>query len=253
MRSRPFLALLLAALPMPALADVTARYEMPGGSAILIETSDDGRGRFTPEGAGAEGGYALFTPEDSFLIFTEKGATHALRFSDFRDALDAMLKKSLAAMGADDLGSPDLAEGGTPGTPQEPGAQRMKASGTSEVNGRKGIRYVEAGAGIAGELVISDDPALAPVGSVLAKAMNETPMLGDAFATAPSGWKAELLALLAKGTPLRMGDMELRSVTFDKVAAERFAMPGAPISRSDFEKMVMDRQQEPNGETGNRE
>lgn len=254
MRTGLIFALLLAALPVPALADVTARYEMPGGNAIVIETSDDGRGRFTPEGKDAEGGYALFTPEDSFLVFTEKGVTHALRFSDFREALDAMIKKSLAALGATDLDSPDAAPGAETPAPGAAAEKRMTASGRSEVNGRKGILYVERGVeGKAGELVISDDPALSPVGIVFAKAMLETPMLGDAFAGSPDGRKAELLALMAKGAPLRVGEIELRSVTFDKVASERFAMPGPPISRADFEKMVMERQQAPSADPANQE
>ncbi|HEY5723101.1 MAG TPA: hypothetical protein VIT45_12340 [Allosphingosinicella sp.] len=241
MRPGLFFALLAFAFaPAAAIADATARYRIPGGQEILIEASDDGHGRFTPEGEGAKGGYAVFTPDDSFLIFPDDGVTRVMRFADFRAALDAMIAKSLAQIGgAEAVDTPDPA-------PTASAEARMAAAGRSEVNGRSGTLYRDrAAAANMGEIVISDDPALAPVGRVFAKAMLETPMFGDLIGGAASDWKRELAALLDKGAPLRLSEIDMVSATSDKIPAERFALPSAPISRAEFERLVLKRQRAP--------
>jgi hypothetical protein len=239
MRPGLILALLaFACAPAAAMADVTARYRIPGGQAILIEASDDGHGRFTPEGEGAQGGYAVFTPDDSFLVFTEEGETLVMRFADFRAALDAMVDKALA--GLDGLEAADAPQP----APAAPAEARLVADGRSEVNGRSGTLYRDRAAEAnLGDFVISDDPALTPVGRVFAKAMLETPMFGDLIGGAPADWKRELAALLGKGAPLRLGEINMESATSDKIPPERFALPGAPISREAFERLVLKRRQ----------
>lgn len=239
MRPGLLLALLaMACASTPAMADVSARYRIPGGQMILIEASDEGNGRFTPEGDGAQGGYAVFTPNDSFLVFTEAGVTRVMRFADFRAALDAMVERMLANIdGAESVDAPQPA----PAVPAEP---RLVAGGRSEVNGRSGTLYRDRAAeGNMGDFVISDDPALAPVGRIFAKTMIETPMFGDLIGGAAADWKRELAALLDKGAPLRLGEVSLESMTSDQIPAARFALPSAPISREEFERLVLKRQQ----------
>jgi hypothetical protein len=235
-----FALLAMTCATTPAMADATARYRISGAQTILIEASDDGHGRFTPEGESAEGGYAVFTPDDSFLVFTEGGVTRVMRFADFRAVLDAMVERALAQVGG--AGAADTPE---PAPVPVPAAEaRLVASGKSEVSGRSGTLYRDrAAVGNLGDLVISDDPALAPVGRVFAKVMLETPMFGDQIGGGAADWKEELAALLNRGAALRLGEITMESVTSDAIPAARFALPSAPISREEFERLVLNRQQ----------
>jgi len=238
---RPGLLLALIAMacaPAPAMADVTARYRISEGQTILIEASDDGHGRFTPEGEGAQGGYAVFTPEDSFLVFTEQGVTRVIRFADFRAALDAVIEQALAQVGG--AGAIEAADP----VSAAPAEARLETAGRSEVNGRSGIIYRDRTAEAdMRDFVISDDPALAPVGRIFAKILTETPMLGNMIGGAGADWKRELAALLDKGAALRLGEASLESMASEEIPAERFGLPSAPISREEFQRLLLNRQQ----------
>lgn len=214
-----FAAALFAA--SPALADVAARYRGPDGAVMLIEANDAGEGRL---GAESGGGYGLFTAEGAFVVWEEEGVVRVARYADLKAAADAQI---VALLGEEAV-APLAGEEEADGPPLlVPGAKET-------VGGRPGTAWRGADGEDAG-LVMSEDPALAPAGAVLARAVIETPTFETMLLGRPSRFTRELAALLRKGAPLRFAGATLDSVAFDPIPAGRFALPAAPMTVAELE------------------
>ena len=89
------------------------------------------------------------------------------------------------------------------------------------------------------DVVISADPALAPIGAAFRHMVE---VAGPAFATffGDTGNFTPLLTeLFAKGTPIRVGPLlKLQSLSTDRIGAERFELPGAVLEPLEFLQAV---------------
>jgi len=83
------------------------------------------------------------------------------------------------------------------------------------------------------QVVISDDPELAPVGREMARLFESGTILIEALLGTMPGAVAEVRRLLAQGTLIRFGDqMRLRSVGHEPVPESAFALPGPVLTRA---------------------
>lgn len=203
----------------PARADVAARYRGPDGAAMLIEANDKGEGRIGPENGS---GYGLFTAEGAFVVWEEEGAVRVARYADLKAAADAQIAAFLGE------------EAVVPAEPEEAGPPLLVRAGSETVSGRTGTGWREAG-GEGAALVLSDDPALRPLGAVLARAVLETPTFESMLLGRPSRFAAELAALLRAAAPLRFADATLEEATFETLPAEGFVLPAAPMRVAELE------------------
>lgn len=207
----------------PALADVTARYRGPDGAAMLVEANDAGAGRFGPEGGS---GYGLFTVEGAFIVWEEEGVVRTARYADLKAAADA----EIAALLGEEAVAPPAGD-----ADDEAGGAPLLVPGTREtVGGRTGTAWRGADGEDAG-LVLSEDPALAPAGAVLARAVIETPTFESLMLGRPSRFAKELAALLRRGAPLRFAEATLDSAAFDPIPADRFVLPAAPMTVAELQ------------------
>lgn len=211
----------------PALADVSGRYRGPDGAVMLVEATDDGNGRMGPDGGNS---YGLFTAEGAFVVWEEGGVVRVARYADLKAAMDAQLAEMLGEEAVAALAP----------QPPEAGPPLLEAAGEAIVGGRTGAAWREAGAEAA-SLVLSRDPALRPLGAVLARAVIETPTFETMLLGRPSRLAAELAALLESGAPLRFADAELTAVAHDAIPAARFALPAAPLSVKEIQAAFAER------------
>jgi hypothetical protein len=208
----PIFALLL---PMPAHADVTARYKAGSrGDVVTIEVDSGGNAR-----AGIEGQFVLIRRDgiDYVVVPDRAGAPRVTR-------ADAALAAMVARAG-----------------PRHTGNWRIEPAGKSEtiVAGYSGTMWrfgPDDGARL--ELLMSADPALAPIGDLFRR-------IAEAFAAAMQskggGNVIEAMqALFAHGTPIRIEEplsgalqpgpdrmiLSLESVSMAEIDARRFDLPG---------------------------
>ena len=221
MRLKIWLAGLLTLLPLPALADVTARYAA-GPSIVTVEAADNGDSRFEIDA------------EIQLWIIRHDGVDYAVT----RDSAgvervtraDGVMAVLFSTQNPPPYPRFDAIEGG-PGT-------LAGYPGTLWRFGPHGEEPVE--------LLMSSDPRLVPVGNVfrqlvalLAGAAN-TEVDADAFRQ-----------MFARGTPLRIESVEqlgpdehpqlliaLESVGFSRIDPVRFALPGPVIPAEDFVKLL---------------
>jgi hypothetical protein len=227
MRLKLLLIALLALVPLPALADVTAHYSA-GTNAVTIAADDGGnfRAEFGPtvtlirrEGVDYvvmqdSGGQARVTRADDLLAIvraqmanpeTKPPAELAMEFAltSTGDETVAGHAGTLWRFGL--AGKPSVT--GTP-APPPPGSQL--------------------------DFVISTDPALAPIGGVFRHVFDAVSpvmlaQLGEGNFLPLAG------ELLAKGTPIRVGPLlTLDSVDTAEIAAARFELPGPVLPAAEF-------------------
>lgn len=214
---------LLCAAPMPALADVTAHYTLGGKEALTVEVDDGGNARL-----GIDGKFSLIVRDGvEYCAITMKGQVLVVRYAD----LVALAKVKIK------LDSPEQAKA------RQEGKQFVLATGgTTEVAGRKGTTWTF---GLKDapptahmlEVVMSDDPELAPVGSLMRRLLEPAvPILAGMFPDS-SDFGARAIELLAKGTPLRAAPfLEMASVDRKEIDPHRFDLPGPVMSAEEFDK-----------------
>jgi hypothetical protein len=210
------MAALLCATPIAAHADVTARYAV-GEEVLVVEVDDGGDYR-----AGIEGKFALLRRGGAeYAVIYDAGSPTVLELRSFISFVQMMMKHELPSEAADVQFV-------------------LRDTGEAEVGGRKGRRWRFGRVGERGnplEVVMSSDPALAPMGAVFRNATASMIQLFGQMLGA--GGKTNFVPLLtelfAKGTPIRIegpGIIELRSVTLDTIDPKRFELPGPVVDSS---------------------
>jgi len=224
MKIRPFLAL-AAAAASPARADMIAVYASPGGKgeAMRVEIADGGRYRIA------------YGDEGLFLLIRREGHTYfVLGGGDDRiiadvDDLRTATRESMTKNGA------PMCEAFR----KLPAEMKLVQRGTSVVAGRSGDAWFRLNSDgttpAKPDLVISHDPALAPLGAAIAEEyrassgmMPDCPAFNDAM--------APVLAALATGTPIAMPGLELDSVQTAAIDPHRFELPGPPRTAEELRK-----------------
>jgi len=223
MRPKILLAGLLALLASPALADTTATYDadkMPFTAAV----ADDGNSRI-----GVEGQFELIRRDGvDYIVLTDRaGAPHVAR-------ADAAFAAFVARKGAPPENGNWLAT---------PGAQANVAgySGTLWQFGPEKDSPLE--------LLMSADPALAPVGPVFARYAEAVAEGITVKSPGNASAVAGVRAVFANGTPIRVRDLrrpgstptreartvlELRSVSKAPIDPHRFDLPGPVLPPDAF-------------------
>jgi hypothetical protein len=134
---------------------------------------------------------------------------------------------------ADDMMLPDDEPVGPADSQPQPDRPALVRRDAVEVNGRTGRGYYYQG-GVDGRTeelfaVISDDPALAPIGAAFRRGLEVQKVLQRLTWDSPSPpWEmdAAWLEILASGTPIQYYDARLRDV--ERVAIPSIALPAEP-------------------------
>ncbi|KRC79997.1 hypothetical protein [Sphingomonas sp. Root241] len=229
MRGASVLALALALAPLPAAADVTATYSV-GKSQLTVEVDDSGDYR-----AEIPGKFALLRHGgDEFILITHNGKVSATR----SDIFFALLKTK----------APKNAPTGGPMATM----RFVTTQGKDEVvAGRRGSNWQIAPEGqepATLAMVVSADAQLAPVGGVfhrgIARALDGfAPFFGNNM-----GFRDQIVAVLAKGTVLRLAGPEnivLQNVSGDEIDAGRFAAPAELLDSEAFDAALDEPTQPP--------
>lgn len=242
----PLGALFGLGIAAPASADVTARFSSADhiGATISVGVDEAGQVR-------AEAG-PLNDPDQRVLLITRGGTPYfsaADAHGRFVGRQDDMLAVTAEIMRA----AIPVAARGALGQMARARIEIVEG-GTEMIAGRQGRVYrlqailppapVPAGgqAGASGaaadtpppfEVVISDDADLAPVGRELARLFaSGGPLVEALLGSAPEAM-AQVNALLARGTPIRIADQfRLRSVSTESIPDSAFALPGPVLSRA---------------------
>jgi hypothetical protein len=117
---------------------------------------------------------------------------------------------------------------------------RLVSGGTVMIAGRTGEAFAPEGrSGSPPAVVISRDPALAPLGAAMAAQFRTSmALMGECGSTVPLF--VQMQALLDSGAPLEFGPVRLDGVEFGPVDPGRFVLPAAPATR-DQVRALMDR------------
>jgi hypothetical protein len=209
------LAALLAVIAAPAFADTTAFYKAPqSGAEMTVEVASNGDVRST---MGGRGDYSLTIGGKSYFVFsTDKG----LVVDDVDDVTAALADYMKAKM-------PEFAK-----FPDFDGPKFVPA-GTLTINGRAGTVWYSLFDGKMNarmSMVISADPKLGELARAMADSYEKSiAMFGQAFGR--SKLADGTLKALRTGAPLRFSGVDLVSVSYAPIAAERFVLPAHPETR----------------------
>jgi len=173
-----------------------------------------------------------------YLIQADLLGIYAARWDDLTALLTERIHVTMPPVEAPDR------RGHPPASPVPAFIER----GTEIVAGRTGTLWsqrVDNGHGqpVYGvDVVISSDPDLAPLGHIFARQFETAQsglrtMLGSGAAAATSpNFGDQMRVLLARGAPLRMGNiMRLESVDTRPIPASEFVLPGSPLTRAQLE------------------
>jgi hypothetical protein len=220
MRLAAAVAALFALAPLPAAADVTARYDL-GKEKLTVEVDDNGDYRAEVPG--------------KFALMRRGGKEYVVFFKDQacvveRDAFLALTRKLIPA----DLPKPT-------GEPSQ--RTLVSAGGEEKIAGRSGtlwkIRLDRPDANTI-EAVMSADRDLAPVGAIFAGVLDAGLQMFVGMIPA-SDFADRAREVFAKGTPLRlvlMQEVRLVSVSTDAIDATRFALPGPVLDAAAFDQVM---------------
>ena len=198
----------------PAYADVTARY-LVDQQPVSIQANAKGDSR-------TERGSTVTIVRDGTRYVVDRqedGDVWIYREADAARALVGIFEGIETAV----AGEPSKPEAGSPPAADAP-QFTLSEQGAATVAGEKGVRYrftlSENGKTERGDLVVSRDPDLAPVGRAL-------------FQGQPDGTETLWKAVLSRGAPLRVGTfIALQSVDRSPVPADAFTLPG-PVMTAD--------------------
>lgn len=218
---RLLLVLFLALLPMPALADVTVRYEL-GKQVLTVEVDDGGDSRIDVGG--------------KFGIIRRGGTDYAVMMLPNGDGKVTPLAELVTMVSAMVAGesAPPLSEM----------QFVLVGKGPAEMAGRQGMLWsfgpanseeLKKKGGNTLELVVSSDPQLAPIGATLHRTLVIVQPLLALVAPASSGFGPKAVELAAKGTPLGADKLfTLKTVETANIDPKRFELPAPAVSAMEF-------------------
>jgi hypothetical protein len=215
-------ALTIASLLIVAPADAGTRavYDRPDKGTLTVEIADNGDVRVGPEDQTM---YVLLIGNTSYVVSPKDGKPSVARLVDVAAAFDKVMPPMFGKLfGAAAEATKDI-------------PARIETIGPETVNGRAGIAY-RFKTGPDGEaqpaIVLSQDPALAPVGRAMGRFTEATMLLlAPLFGKATEAMVGDMRAILSLGTPLRGGDgMTLKSVESADIPAARVTLPAKPLT-----------------------
>lgn len=216
MRLWPLLAI-AAVAAAPAHADLTATYVAVNGTLdfkMKVEVAANGDLRTDMFVAGP---YMIKREGRVYFVAPNPAAPVVQDVED----VGAVMQEELGRMNrhfCDDL-------------QRAPAFPSMVSRGTVTIAGRAGEAYGhDRHAGSRPEVVISRDPALAPLGAAMAAQFRlSMTMMGPCASKVPMF--AQMQALLDSGAPLQFGPMRLDTVETGPIDPARFVLPAAPETR----------------------
>lgn len=220
-RTRLFLAALLALAPSPALADVTARYAA-SGKELVVEVDEGGNSRVEIAGKFA----IIHRDGTDYIVVYEKAGPKVFELQAMVDLFKGFLPKATPEEGKNMRF--DLAPGAALAIAGQQGAVWKLVLAEGPADTKK--RYIE--------MVASADPRLAPVGDVFRRAIATFSQFAGGMFPAETGFSARLADLFAKGTPLRIVPVEEGAAKPDGPLIEFTALDTAEIDAKHFELPV---------------
>jgi len=228
MRRLVAVTLALVSAAAPADAGIKAIYDKPDKSPLTIEIADNGDARVGPDDQSM---YVLLLHDTAYVVATQDGKLMVARLADVAAAFDKVMPPIFGKLFS-------AAAEGAKGD-----STKIEKIGPRTVNGREGIAYRLKGGDPndkAPEMVLSPDPALAPVGKAMGRFTEATMLLlAPLFGKETANMVGEMRAVLALGTPLQGADgMTLRSVETADVPPARVTLPGKPQTVDEIVKSI---------------
>jgi hypothetical protein len=226
----PLLLAALFAVAAPAQAGLRATYSQPDGKQLVIDVTDAGAARIGEPGRDE---YGLLLTDGFYVVSNEGGEWRTARITDVAAAIDQVLPPIFK----------DIFTAAS--TRKPPAGFRIEAKGSETIAGRVGKVYAvygmnDARPNDAETFVMSDDPALKPVGQAMEQFMNGA-MVPAAALIGPAAADiiAETRAIFALGTPLDAGGrFKLVSVETVDVPASAVALPAKPQTAAELVAMM---------------
>lgn len=216
----PAALLMIAALP--AEAGLRATYtQADQGRSMIIDVADNGDARVQEAGADT---YGLLRDGSFYVVGREGTETTVARIEDVAAAIDEVMPPIFKGL---------FDKSAATWT----GSSKVRAvkAGEREIAGRKGTVWQVYGIGedkpeTPLEFVMTDDPALKPVGRAMEQFMNSALLPGAVFmGPAAAEIVAETRAIFALGTPLDAGGrFRLDKVETVTIADQRLELPAKP-------------------------
>ncbi|NYT41225.1 hypothetical protein HZY97_10690 [Sphingomonas sp. R-74633] len=243
MRTKLFLSALLALAPMPALADVTARYEIDG-KQLVVEIDDGGNSRIAVADK-----FAIIRRDGvDYVVVDDKGGPKVFELQGIVDLLKSILPK----LKPEDAANKDKVEFGV-----------VAGDANVTVAGRSGavwllsmLKAPDADVKRHVEIVMSADPQLAPVGALFARTADIALDFMGGFIPESTQFGTTTRGILAKGAPLRIHPvdpakpekviLELTAVDTAEIDPKHFELP-APVTPTDEIFGSMDSLMKPGG------
>ena len=214
------LALILALLAGPAFAGTQAVYAGGDGKKLRIEVDDAGDARIGEVGASD---YGLLKDGHFYVVGDAGGRLTVARIEDVAAAIDRIV--------------PPIFHDMLTGAAVRPSRLKIERQGAATIAGQAGTRYAVRGLNetkpdAVETYVMSDDPALKPVGAALEGFMNAS-VLPAAALLGPAA--AELVAqtrtIFALGTPLAAGTrLTLERIETARIAPARRCTPLSAVA-----------------------
>ena len=221
---------ILLAFAGTAEAGQRATYSQPDGKRLVIDVADTGEARI---GEAGKEEYGLLLADGFYMVSREGGTWRTARIADVAAAIDQVMPPIFK-----DVFTAAAAR-------KPPAAFKIEAAGTQTVAGRTGKVYRVSGMNDAEPakpetFVMSDDPALKPVGRAMEQFMNGA-MVPAAVLIGPAAADivAETRAIFALGTPLDAGGrFKLEEIETLDVPAGALALPAKPQTTAELVEMM---------------
>jgi len=224
MWGKGLLSLSLGFLPSVAEADITATYAAAGGQKVTkVEVAANGNLRSET----SPGARVIFL-RDGVSIMVDRHFTPPMvaRVDDLAAAIFELLAKVSPAALEQARHAPH---------------RTFVLQGTATIQGRTGDAYYERAAdgtvSATPFVVISHDPALAPLGRAMAEQFEQGEKLS------PAGANLATREILRSGTPLFLNGLELQSVSNAAIDPVEFDLPAPAETPDAIRKQLTERQQ----------
>lgn len=202
-----------AIIASPAFAGTKAIYSYPHDEGrLVIEVADSGDLRMGDPGSQD---YFLLLGDTFYMISPKANGWTVIRVADFAKAIDALAKRV-----------------SLPSTRPSVSKLTIEAKGRVRVNEREGTAYQVKGLESDPiSFIMSDDPALRPVGRGLAHFMEEFFVMTKApVGEGRANLAAKFHRIFAFGTPIGGDVYRLENIETTRVDPKRLALPAEPLT-----------------------
>lgn len=212
---------LLMIFSAPALADIRASYTRVDNDfhKLIVEVSDEGTIRVSRD-SGELSDYFLFLEGETYQVTAGPGGPNVITLEAAAE-LARRNRQNVYTVGEASEGS------------EETGPMQYVPIEAATIAGHDGIRYnyQDAWDPISTQIVLSDDPALLPLGKAL-NVYEQATSRTSVFTNAQTDNVAELLS---EHGVLAIWRYELTSVSFDPIDRARFVIPATALTLADLE------------------